>query len=161
MMLTEVCQILRNWFDRGREKWHGKITIDNGEISIVPEFGEYKPFHLQDGQYFRIIGSSFNDGVHKYNDTEDVLRDEETFEGAIWAMAVPPAVIALADEIEAWQAKYGGLESEAMSPFNSESFGGYSYTKAGSSGASAMGGSKNTGTWQAVFRARLNQWRKI
>lgn len=157
MILTELCQILRNWFDRGKEKWHGKITIDDGDITVVTKSGE--PFALQDGQYFRIIGSLFNDGVHKYGDAEDVLTDE-TFEGSIWSMAVPPAVVALAAEIDEWIAKYGTIDSQAMSPFNSESFGGYSYSK--SAGGSASGsGTGNPASWQAVYASRLNQWRKI
>lgn len=158
-ILTELCQHLRNWFDRGRKKWYGQITITNGEISIVPKFIS-DPFVLQEGQYFRIIGSVFNDGVHKYHDSEDVLTDENEFFGAVWSMAIPPAVLELAEDIEAWQAKYGGIDSEAMSPFQSESFGGYTYSK-GSGGGSGSASSGGAGTWQGVFANRLNPWRKI
>lgn len=158
-ILTELCQNLRNWFDRGRKKWYGQITISNGEISIVPKFIS-DPFVLQEGQYFRIMGSVFNDGVHKYHDVEDVLTDEEEFFGAVWSMAIPPAVLELAEDIEAWQNKYGGVDSEAMSPFQSESFGGYSYSK-GSGGGSGSANSGGAGTWQGVFANRLNPWRKI
>ena len=75
-------------------------------------------------------------------------------------MAVPPSVIALSAEIEAWQEKYGGVDSTAMSPYTSESFGGYSYSK--SRGGSGNGSSDSgSGTWQSVYANRLNKWRKI
>ena len=147
-MLTEICQELKNWFDL--ERHFGVFTIENGELSL--------PF-LLDGQYYRICGSVFNDGVHKYGDESDSLVDE-SFDGAVWAMAVPPAVIALATDITDWQEKYGGAESEAMSPFQSESFGGYSYSK-GSSSGSGNGGGGNANSWQNAFASRLNMWRKI
>lgn len=156
-VLTEICQHLHNWFDRKpngerHNKYSGAFTVFNGEITELS--GE-----LASGQYYRIMGSLFNDGVHKYGDEADTLTDE-AFEGVIWAMGVPPVVVSLADEISAWKAKYEALDSEAMSPFTSESFGGYSYSKsAGGSGTSGNGGS-STG-WQSVFANRLAPWRKI
>ena len=150
-MLTEICQYLKNWFNRKPDgsdypKYFGDFTIENGEI-IMPDFVE--------GQYFRIMGSLFNDGVHVFG--SDVLRDE-TFNGAVWVMSVPPAVIQLAAEISDWQAKYGGADSNAMSPFVSESFGGYSYSK---SSAGVSGSSSGGTAWQDVYAKRLSPWRKI
>lgn len=142
-MLTEICQELRNWFDRDMPKWFEKFTIENGSIDLP----------LQEGQYFRIIGSTFNDGVYQYPTTSLV---DEVFRGAVWAMAVPPAVIALSTEIDAWQAQYADV---LKSPYTSESFGGYSYTRA--SGGSSGGVSNDTPSWQSTFASRLNQWRKI
>lgn len=143
-MLTELCQELRNWFDRKR--YNGTFTIEGGELTV--------PF-LQEGQYFRIIGSVFNDGVHQYPVTS--LHDE-TFDGAIWALAVPKEVVDLAAEIEAWQTKYGGADSTAMSPYTSESFGGYTYSK---SAANTSSNNSAGGGWQAAYASRLNKWRKI
>ena len=150
-MLTELCQELRNWFEK--DKYFGTITIEGGQLADGSM--------LQDGQYFRIVGSVFNDGVHKYepNNAEREDLHDEVFEGAIWAMAVPPTVIALSEKISAWMAKYGGADSSAMSPFQSESFGGYSYSK-GSGGNSSAGGS-SVPTWKSVFADELNRWRKI
>lgn len=159
LILTEVCQILRNWFDRDQKKWFGKVTINNGEISLTPEYNLYnnEVFSLTENQYYRIIGSLFNDGVHRYLDNDLV---DETFTGAIWAMAVPPSVIALCDDIQQWQNKYGAIDGQAMSPYSSESFGGYSYSKSG--GSSSTGGSNGAAvTWKDIFAQRLNQWRKI
>ena len=144
MMLGEVCQEINNWFDKKR--YFGEFVISDG----VLQPGD---FELLNGQYFRIIGSTFNDGVYQY--PAEKLADE-TFSGAIWAMAVPPAVIAISNEIEDWVNKY----TDAMnSPYQSESFGGYSYTKKSSSGFS--GSDSSTTTWQGVFASRLNRWRKI
>ena len=145
-MLTELCKELNNWFDK--EKYFGTFTIANNEIT-----GNYS---LQENLFFRIVGSDLNDGVNKFGDMD---LEDETFDGAIWAMAVPNEVIALADDIEAWTDKYMGVDSPAMSPFNSESFGGYSYSK--SSGGSSSGNVDLSGTWQGAFADRLNHWRKI
>lgn len=143
--MTEVFQYLRNWFDRNQPKYYGKFIIEDGAL-----VGDYK---IATGQYYRIIGSALNDGVYKYG--SDELRDE-TFEGAIWLMAVPNDVRNLVDEIKAWQEKYGNLDSENMSPFQSESFGGYSYSKA--SGGSS---SSSVPTWQSVFADRLGRYKKL
>ena len=143
-MLTELCAELNNYF--WRDKRSMKLKIEGGTFTC--DF-------LQTGQYFRIIGSIFNDGVHKYPATD--LHDEE-FDGSIWSMAVPPAVIDLASDIDAWEAKYGGVDSPAMSPFASESFGNYSYSKGSASSGSSSG---NANSWQAVFANRLNKWRRL
>lgn len=137
-MLEEICNTLNNYFDVARQG--GTFVVENGGIEL--------PF-LQDGQYFRIVGSVFNDGVYQYP-TFDLI--EETFDGAIWALAIPAAVLALADEITEWQEKNGAA---AASPFISESFGGYSYTK------SADKNGESDISWRSAFRSRLNQWRKI
>ena len=157
-MLTELCQYLKNWFNRKPDgsyypKYSGKIVISEGDIIFADSFT------LADGQYYRIMGSLFNDGIHKVGEADDPLIDE-VFDGAVWSMAVPPAVVVLAEDIEAWQAEYGGADSEAMSPFQSESFGGYSYSKSGG-GASSNGASKSPNGWQSAYAARLEPWRKI
>lgn len=145
-MLTELCQELRNWFELDRRK--GTFTISGG--ALTADF-------LVEGQYFRIKGSIFNDGVHQYGGTDELT--DETFTGEVWAMGIPKAVIELAGEIEAWKNKYEGVDSASMSPYTSESFGGYSYSK-GTGGVSVNGKDISTG-WKAVFASRLNRWRKI
>ena len=144
--LTELCEYLNNYF--WRNKRSGKITISGGTFTAD---------YLQNGQYFRIIGSVFpeNNGVHKYP-TKD-LKDEE-FVGAIWSMAVPQAVIDLANDIKIWQEKYGSADSVAMSPFNSESYGVYSYNKnTGSSSSDSV----NANSWQSVFSEILSPYRRL
>ena len=139
-MLEQVLMHLKNWFLVPGGIHEGTYTIEDGGIAL--------PF-LANGQYFRICGSVFNDGLHQYPASD---LKAETFDGTVWALAVPQAVIDLADEIEAWQKKNGDA---SVSPYQAESFGGYSYSKATDS---VSGGAV---TWQSAFRSRLNAWRKL
>lgn len=154
MMLGLVCAEIRNFFTWESDKHIGDFAIDGGVIT--PSF-DYKT------DYIRISGSRKNDGVYKVSDILDTeknpLVDEGTFHGGIWEMSVPRDFIALVEEIEAWQDKYGGVNSENMSPFQSESFGGYSYSKRGS--GSSNSGSSDVPTWKSTFASRLNAYRKI
>lgn len=137
MDLTNLCAELRNYFET--KKRFGTFTISGGSIS-PSDF-------LQDGQYFRIVGSVFNDGVYRYP-AHDLV--DETFNGAVWAMAVPPAVIDLATEIE----EYNKSDVGKPSPYISENFGGYGYTKATGSNGKVL-------TWKSVFADALNRYRKL
>ena len=139
-MLEQVLMNIRRWFPVEGGIHSGTFTIKDGGITL--------PF-LADGQYFRICGSVFNDGLHQYNVLD--LTDE-TFTGTIWALAIPKAVIELADEIQKWKEKNG---EASVSPYQSESFGGYSYSKATDA---ETGGAV---TWQSAFKKQLSAWRKI
>ena len=151
MALSELCRELNNYFEIDR--FFGKFNIVDSTLTYE---GGVMSDLLQEGQYFRIADSVFNDGIYIYSSSHiEGIHQDESFEGTVWAMAVPPDFIALSAEIDAWNEKYGGIDSEAMSPFNSESFAGYSYSKSGGS----SDGSSGTG-WQSVFSSRLNQWRK-
>lgn len=141
-MLEQVLDYIHNYFER--EKTEDTFVISNGSIQL--------PF-VQNGQYFKIEGSVFNDGVHQYPATG--LTDE-TFKGRIWALAVPPAVIALSNDINTWVEKYADVMN---GPYQSESFGGYSYTKKSSGGQSNNG--NDASDWRSVFKSRLDRWRKI
>lgn len=135
MMLEQVLQYLNNWFVC--ETARGEFTIENGEICVN---------FLHPGQFFRVSGSVFNDGLHQHLSGDMLIS--ETFSGAVSALAVPRGLVTLADEIEAWTAKNG--EAGA---YTSESFGGYSYTKATNSRGVAAG-------WRDVFAAQLAPWKK-
>lgn len=140
-MLERVLRHLRNWFET--EKHFGVYSINDGTLDA--ESGTLPP--LKDGQYFRIVGSVFNDGVHKQGAAN--LTDE-TFDGAIWALAIPKSLLDTVEEITEWQAKN---KAALDGPYQSESFGGYSYTlKSGTNGSA---------NWKSVFSDRLNIWRKI
>lgn len=150
-MLTELCQYCRNWFDRKPDgsyhpKYDGTFTAVNGELTY-PD--------MATGQHYRIMGSMLNDGVHTAGDGS---LQAETFSGAVCLMGIPPTFVQLAADIAEWQAMYGGNDSAAMSPYASESFGGYSYSK---SGGGASDGTTGAGTWQAAFSKRLDVWRKV
>ena len=151
-MLTEICAYLKNYFDRNQAKFHGSFEIKNGTIESYND-GD---MGLMEGQYFRIIGSVFCDGVWEYGKND--LPHDEVFTGSVWAMAVPKDVVDLASDIDAWIQKYGKVDSSNMSPFNSESFAGYSYSKA--HGASTDGGTTSQG-WQNAFASRLMRYKKI
>ena len=139
-MLEQVLMNIRRWFPVEGGVHSGTFTIEGGGITL--------PFLLTN-QYFRIVGSVFNDGLHQY---PAVDLTDETFTGSVWALAVPKAVIDLADELQKWQEKNADALS---SPYSSESFGGYSYSKATNS---ATGGAE---TWQSHFEQQLSAWRKI
>ena len=138
-MLESVLIHLKNWFC---------VKVHEGIFTVTDSVLEL-PF-LQEGQYYRICGSVFNDGLHKYGDLSDRLQDE-TFSGTVWALAIPCTVIDLAEKIEEWETKHGDA---VASPYTSESFGGYSYTKATDSTTGAQA------TWETVFRSQLNPYRK-
>ena len=146
-MLTEFFQYLRNWFYGNEPRFDGDFTIADGQLNISED--------IKLGQYYRIFGSTLNDGVYLHDGKEALLN--ETFTGTVRLMAVPKEVSALIGEISAWQGKYGGADSEAMSPFASESFGGYSYSK----GQSANVSGNSSSAWQSAYAARLSLWKKV
>jgi hypothetical protein len=98
------------------------------------------------GQYFLVCGSIFNDGVHKAGDG-DLTAD--TFTGTVQPMRVPPAFVALAEKIDAYDKALpaGGV-------YVSQSFNGWSGSMAtGSDGLPADGLTR--------YRKEINQWRKL
>lgn len=146
LTLNAVMGTCKNWFVRMTRT--GDFAITGGILTGAEGL-------LMPGQYYRIIGSVFNDSVHRYGGygaADDTLTDE-AFSGRVDALAPPPDFLQLASEIADWQDKYGAA---AASPFVSESFGGYAYTKA--SDVTQDGGA---GGWQAAFRAKLARYRKI
>jgi hypothetical protein len=136
-MLEQVLRHLNNYFVVKDGVHKGTFEVSSGTLSL--DF-------LQENQYFRVVGSVFNDGVYKYP-AEDMV--DEVFEGEVHAMAVPKAVIDLSAEIDAW------CVNNPPSAYTSEAFGGYSRTFATSSGTGVPV------SWQDVFRGRLNAWRKL
>jgi len=149
-MLQQICEHIHNYFIK--DSYEGRFEIADGMISLP----------LLDGQRFLVKGSALNDGMYTYHDTgikndddsAEVGLQDETWAGTICALAVPPAVIALSAEVNAWVETNGAVVN---SPYTSESvLGVYSYTK--SSGGTGAGGSVS---WQDVFGSRLNRWRKV
>lgn len=151
--IFRVCSYLRNWFDRNQQRYSGTVTITNGALS--------ETYGLNVGQYFRIVGShANNDGVYKYPVT---TLNDETYNGSIIGMSIPLPVLDVMKKIEAWESEYRSLSTRdgraTMSPYNSESFGGYSYSK--SSGGAGDSTKDKSGTWQGAFGAELQPWRKM
>lgn len=137
-MLSEICAELRNYFAVPGGIHRGTFEIKDGMAAPLD--------FLQEGQYFRVVGSVFNDGVHQYPAAD--LTDE-TFSGAVWALAIPADFLAIVSEIE----EYAKSDAAKANPYILESFGGYTYQK-----ASDKGGSNS---WQSVFSKRLNRYRRI
>ena len=109
-MFAEVLDYLHNWFVKS--KVDGEFTIEANVLT---------PCDALVGQYIRIEGSIFNDGVYKYG--VDSFVAEETFNGSVYLLAIPRDLERLVDEISDFVETYG------YNDIQSESFGGYSYTK--------------------------------
>ena len=151
-MLQQVCDFVHNYFVL--ETHVGEFTIAGGTISLPS---------VLDGQRFRVIGSALNDGIYTYSEggvikdddgLEEVQLAAETFKGTVQLMGVPVAFDKIVNEISDWTSKNQAVMD---GPYQSESFGGYSYTKA----TGGKTGGSGTFTWQDAFRSRLNAYRKI
>lgn len=138
-MLEAILQRINNYFVK--DIIEGVITIAEGTITANGE-----PIEIADNQYIRIRGSIFLDGVYKY---PPELTGRETFVGEVWLLAVPPAVLELADEITEW------CVNNKPTNLMSESFGGYSYTRGANKSGTA------TADWGEVFSDRLKAYKKI
>lgn len=144
--IAEICAYCRNWFDYNQPKYFDTVTIQGGALVGFEN-------KLKSGQYFRVIGSTFNDGVHKYPATE--LTDETFSGGAVWGMAIPKDFLDLCEEIAKWDTENG---EAVTSPYQSESFHSYSRTMYSGGGASKE---TDKTAWQGAFSARLARWRKV
>lgn len=115
----------------------GDFEITGGAIELS---------NVKDGQYYRIVGSALNDGIYRHPSYDLV---DETFFGAVYPMCVPVSLLKLTEEIEAWQSANA---DKLASPYTSESFAGYTYSKATNADGTAY-------SWQTAFAARLKAWR--
>lgn len=146
MSIYEVCLEVHNFFCADSDIHAGTYTIAGGEVTNCD--------FLLENQYFRIKGSHFNDGVYQYNADSLAALVPETFVGSIWAMSPPRDFIDLCGKMSEWEAKYGGVDSAAMSPYTSENFGGeYSYSK-------PAGGSADGGAGYSAINAYANDLKK-
>lgn len=139
-MLETILNYLHNYFPTPH------MSARSGAFEIVS--GSLELDFVQPGQYFRIQGSVFNDGLHKKGDGEQLT--DERFIGVVTPLAIPKAVIELSARIEEWCAKNPHTDKV------SESFGGYSYSKGGAGTQSA-----DVGGWQTAFGKELSVWKKV
>ena len=147
-MLEEVMRYVNNRFDRDpRGDRYGSAS---GHFAV--EGGSMDVEGLKDGQWFWVEGSTLNDGLHMYPPTD--MRDEE-FDGTVVFLVVPRSFEDLGAEISAWCER----NADAIGgPYQSESFGGYSYTMASSG---SQGNEMPAAAWQSHFGARLRPYRKL
>lgn len=165
--IEALCAEVNNYHETDRIR--GKFTIDSGSITL--------PF-LCENQFFRILGSKWNDGVYIYSEYSFIIRSstweevmkgnldwgelrkykwgelvehdlvDEVFDGEIWPMRMPRAFLDLSKKI----AEYNESDAAKISPFTSENISGYySYTKA----------SATDNSWENVFKDSLKRWRRL
>ena len=154
--LERVLSHIHNWFERDRISVTGCEVTDGRLPASVSS-------RIPLGAWYRVEGSYLNDGLHlrmdEFPEGESEGLTDETFDGTVTVLAIPHALLLTVEEIS----DYVTASSEAMrriaaSPYQSESFGGYSYTLRGSGGDGTGGAG---GSWQSKFSSDLNPWRKI
>ena len=138
--LFELLMHLRNFFPGMKWQFDGE-EITEKRLSLPG---------LENGDFYLIEGSRRNNGIHVYGNQD--LRNE-IFSGTVTEICVPDALLNLLDEINQWQEKNG---EAVASPYQSESFGGYSYTK-----ANTNNGNVESMSWKTAFGPRLRAWRKL
>lgn len=144
--LYDLCVTLKNFFC---EPNFYALTIHNNRVDLSTVFKD-----AQNGDKIIVVGSS-HDGVYEFSEggidlSVTPVIESGVLSGGFGRMFVPPTVFALLDEINEWCVTNADMR---FSPYTSESFGGYSYSKASGSG--------DNGSWQGAFASRLNRWRKI
>lgn len=147
-MLEQVLLHIHNRFERCTLQVRG-CAISGGELP--------KSVNIPTGAWYWVEGSLLNDGLHRHPSPD--LTDE-TFDGSVTICAIPAALLNVVDRISEWTADMDEADRDARrAKYQSESFGGYTYTiKQDSRANSASGGL--TG-WQAAFVTDLNPWRKM
>lgn len=137
-MLETLLATLHNWFEIPGAARCGEYEVVSGVLDL--DF-------VAPGQFYRIEGSIFNDGLHQHPAAGMM---DETFRGTIVPLAVPGAVVMLAEKIAKWCAE--NPETDKVS----ESFGGYSYSRSGAnSGEGVYSG------WRAAFAGDIRRWKKV
>ena len=143
MELKAICDYIHNYFED--DIVQGEFTITNG--SLVTD-----SIDILENQYYMIKGSVFNDGIYKHVCTD--LTDE-TFRGKVITMRVPKDVLSVLERATQWE---NDNKNTLNSPYQSESFGGYSYSKGTST---KKDGTQGQLTWRDVFGDELKAYRKI
>lgn len=141
-ILEDILFHIHNWFERDVIDAKGCQIADGAlPASITAD--------MMEGQWYRIEGSYLNDGLHLHTATD---LNDETFDGTVTLLAIPKPLLRVAEEIGDWCEAYG---QKAIGPYQSESFGGYTYSLKSDTSQGGLAG------WQLAFRDRLNPWRKI
>lgn len=154
--LERVLSHIHNWFTRETLSLSGCEVVGGQLPASVAE-------RIPDGAWYRIEGSYLNDGLHLRGEVDEGLTDE-SIDGTLSVLSVPRALLTVVDEITDWiDATSEARSKAASSPYQSESFGGYTYSMrsdltGGSSGSSGNGGLNG---WQAAFRSDLNPYRRL
>lgn len=138
--VADVMRQCRNYFASG---WvDGTFSISG---NALPEF--------EDGYIF-ISGSRHHDGVWFVTGGYLTGRDvdgmpDEDFTGRVWLLSPTGDFLALCREIAGYD------EKNPVGAYQSESFGGYSYTRGGTGAASG------NYSWQAAYYDALTPYRRM
>ena len=149
-ILEDVLWHIHNWFV------YDTIDVDACQIDegALPASVTSS---LLDGQWYRIRGSVLNDGLHQHPAAD--LTDE-TFDGSLDTLVIPKPLLRVVEEIQDYiERNASALEKAQSSPYQSESFGGYSYSLRGDLTSNSSSGGLSG--WQTAFASRLNPFRKI
>lgn len=138
-----VMKECRNFFETGYVK--STFTINGGMLTSSRLFPQ--------GAYIAIEGSVFYTGVYRMA-ADGVLEGipvdsfPETFTGRIWFLRPPAGFLQLCKDVAEFD------EKTPKGAYQSETFGEYSYTRAG-------GKNGGTLTWQEHFSGALAQYRNM
>ena len=135
-MLYEVMQHCKNFFPK--KYFEGTFEVKDGLLRLPEETA---------CRYMLVEGSALSDGVWYIYDT----LEDEVFTGVVTLLAPPKSFLDLVKDIEEWRTSN---EPGTLTPYASESFGGYSYTR-------ATNGSGKAVSWHDVFSSRLKIWRML
>lgn len=147
--VADVMRQCNNYFETGYRATN--YSISGGVLSPSDA--------LRPGMWIYISGSFFWDGVWRVGEGWSVDEGwkldgagdgmpDDTFYGRVYFLAPPHEFLALCEEITAY------AEKAAVSPYQSESFGEYSYTKAQGKNGGILG-------WQEAFADRLRPYRRM
>lgn len=139
--LKEICDYLHNYFVENI--YEREFSVLDGHINI-------DGIKVADGQYCMIEGSVFNDAIFMH--PSENLKDE-VFVGAFFTLRIPPDVRIITQETIEWEKEN---EKVLNSPLQSESFGGYSYSK-----ATSQTSPSGQLSWRDVFADRLARYKKL
>lgn len=132
--IAAVMRRVRNFFER--ERIDGTFTISGGMLEPLP-----------DAPYIAISGSAWHDGVFPAGTLPETGHDEQ-FDGKVWGLHPPSDFLAMCESISEYDAK------NPVGAYQSESFGGYSYTRGN------VGGTAGDG-WEAAFAGQLAPYRRM
>ena len=133
--VEDVMRECRNFFVKAH--YEGEFEISGGTLKL--------PETLPESAFIAVTGSAYHDGVHQMADAFDT--PDEVFTGRVYILHPPKDFLEICKEIAVYD------EKNPVGAFQSESFGEYSYQRAG-----VQTGLK---TWQSAMQQKLNAYRRM
>lgn len=124
----------------------GRVCLEGGVLRLPEPLPACRYVYLEGGLQAGLWeAQSAPDGLTLTRDGQAI--EDEAFCGRVFCLRPPRDFLALAEEAEAYS------EKAPPGPFVSESFGGYSYTRASGNGRPLA--------WQDTLALRLNAYRRM